>query len=63
MLRGAEERERRYPYPAAKEQLDAVVVASATSVHAEQTMKAIEKGLHVLCEKPLSTTVKQVMYL
>lgn len=34
--------------------LDAIVVASVTSVHAEQTMKAIGKGYHVLCEKPIS---------
>lgn len=38
----------------AKEHLDAVIVASATSVHAEQAIKAIEKGYHVMCEKPLS---------
>jgi myo-inositol 2-dehydrogenase/D-chiro-inositol 1-dehydrogenase len=36
--------------------LQAVVVASATTVHADQAIKAIEKGLHVLCEKPLSTS-------
>lgn len=36
--------------------LQAVVVASATTVHAEQAIKAIERGLHVLCEKPLSTS-------
>ena len=40
--------------------LQAVVVASATTVHAEQAIKAIEKGLHVLCEKPLSTSVEIV---
>lgn len=40
-----------------KEDLQAVVVASVTAVHAEQTLKAIEKGLHVLCEKPLSIDV------
>ncbi|ODM14334.1 hypothetical protein SI65_10258 [Aspergillus cristatus] len=39
--------------------LQAVVVASATSVHAEQAIKAINKGLHVLCEKPLSTRVEE----
>lgn len=36
--------------------LQAVVVASATTVHAEQAIKAIEQGLHVFCEKPLSTS-------
>ncbi|RHZ66745.1 Gfo/Idh/MocA family protein [Aspergillus thermomutatus] len=39
--------------------LQAVVIASATSVHAEQAIKAIERGLHVLCEKPLSISVEQ----
>ncbi|KAI0476159.1 putative oxidoreductase [Xylariaceae sp. FL0804] len=39
-------------------QLQAVVVSSATTVHAEQAIAAIKKGLHVLCEKPLSTSVE-----
>ncbi|KAF5577023.1 myo-inositol 2-dehydrogenase [Fusarium pseudoanthophilum] len=38
--------------------LDAVCVASATAVHAEQTNTAIAAGKHVLCEKPLGTTVE-----
>ncbi|KAL3426595.1 hypothetical protein PVAG01_00104 [Phlyctema vagabunda] len=40
----------------AEPELQAVIVASATTVHAEQAIKAIERGLHVLCEKPLSTS-------
>ena len=43
-----------------KNGLQAVVVASATAVHAEQAIKAIKLGLHVLCEKPLSTSVEVV---
>lgn len=43
-----------------KADLDAVVVASVTAVHAEQTLKAIERGYHVLCEKPLSLDVEVV---
>ncbi|GAB1197212.1 hypothetical protein APSETT444_006503 [Aspergillus pseudonomiae] len=39
--------------------LQAVVIASATSVHAEQAIKAIRRGLHVLCEKPLSINVDE----
>jgi len=37
--------------------LEAVVVATATTVHAEQAIKAIKANKHCLCEKPLSTTV------
>lgn len=40
--------------------LQAVCVASATAVHAEQAIKAIDAGKHVLCEKPLGTTVEVV---
>lgn len=40
--------------------LDAVVIGTATSVHAEEAIKAMEKNLHVLCEKPLSTSVEIV---
>jgi myo-inositol 2-dehydrogenase/D-chiro-inositol 1-dehydrogenase len=43
-----------------KADLEAVVVASVTAVHAEQALKAIEKGYHVLCEKPLSIDVEVV---
>lgn len=42
------------------EGLMAVVIGTATSVHAEEAIKAMEKNLHVLCEKPLSTSVEVV---
>ena len=42
------------------EGLEAVVVASATAVHAEQAIKAIAADKNVLCEKPLSTSVEVV---
>lgn len=37
------------------EGLEAVLIATVTSVHAEFSIKAMEKNLHVLVEKPLST--------
>lgn len=40
--------------------LMAVVIGTATSVHAEEAIKAMEKNLHVLCEKPLSTSIDVV---
>ncbi|OCL13498.1 NAD(P)-binding protein [Glonium stellatum] len=38
--------------------LQAVVIGTATSVHAEEAIQAMEKNLHVLCEKPLSTNIE-----
>ena len=43
-----------------EQELQAVVIASATIVHAEQAIKAIKLGHHVLCEKPLSTNPEVV---
>ena len=40
--------------------LQAVWVSTSTDVHARQTLAGIEKGLHVLCEKPLSTDMEEV---
>ena len=40
--------------------LQAVWVSTSTDVHASQTIAAIEKGLNVLCEKPLSTDIEEV---
>ncbi|KAI1079522.1 hypothetical protein F5B20DRAFT_581304 [Whalleya microplaca] len=40
------------------EGLEAVVVASVTTAHAEQAIKAINADKHVLCEKPLSTSIE-----
>jgi myo-inositol 2-dehydrogenase/D-chiro-inositol 1-dehydrogenase len=40
--------------------LQAVWVSTSTDVHASQTIAAIEKGLNVLCEKPLSTDIDEV---
>ena len=40
-------------------ELDAVVVATPNNTHYPITMKALEHGLHVLCEKPIAMTYAQ----
>jgi predicted dehydrogenase len=40
--------------------LQAVVIGTATSAHVEEAIQAMEKNLHVLCEKPLSTNIEVV---
>lgn len=46
-----------------QEGLQAVVIGTATSVHAEEAIKAMHQGLHVLCEKPLSTSIPVVSFV
>jgi predicted dehydrogenase len=39
--------------------VDALVVATPTSTHAEIVRTALERGIHVLCEKPLCSDLEQ----
>ena len=43
--------------------LDAVVVSSSVNMHFEHAQAAFQKGLHVLVEKPMSTTLAQAREL
>ncbi len=40
--------------------IDAVYIASPNAFHAEQSILAMENGLHVLCEKPAVTSVEEM---
>lgn len=42
----------------ARDDIDAVIIATITPTHARLATKAIEKGLHVLLEKPIAIEVK-----
>ncbi len=41
------------------EDIDAVVISSPNFYHSIQAIKSMEKGKHVLCEKPICLTVKE----
>ncbi|KAK5296478.1 hypothetical protein LTR99_008845 [Exophiala xenobiotica] len=43
--------------------LDAVVVASLSELHYQHTKASLERGIHVLCEKPVTQTVEQLQDL
>ena len=38
--------------------MDALIVSSPVHVHVEPCLKAFERGMHVLCEKPLTHTIE-----
>ncbi len=40
--------------------LEAMVICSGAKFHAEQTLKALERGLHVFVEKPLCSTPEEM---
>ena len=42
---------------AASPQIDAVYIASPNALHFEQCRLFLERGKHVLCEKPMATTL------
>jgi len=47
----------RYEDLVADSELDAIAISTPTTLHAEQTIAALEAGRHVFCEKPLALDV------
>lgn len=43
--------------------LQAVVIASSTNLHVMHTLTSMERGIHVLCEKPVTTDATVVCSL
>lgn len=43
----------------ARDDVDAVIIATPPSLHMEMCLAALEAGRHVLCEKPLARTVEE----
>jgi predicted dehydrogenase len=43
--------------------LDAVIISSTPNVHYAQTKPVLERGLHVLLEKPMTLTLKEAAEL
>lgn len=43
---------------AEEKEIEAVINATPGALHAETTIAAFERGLHVMCEKPMATTVE-----
>ena len=41
-------------------EMDAVIIATPHYAHPEQVMMSLQKGIHVLCEKPAGVYTKQV---
>ena len=41
--------------------LDGIVIATPSALHAEQSIRALEKGLAVFCQKPLGRNADEVM--
>jgi predicted dehydrogenase len=45
------------------EQLDFVDIATAPQVHQEQVLAAVERGVHVLCQKPFAMSMDQALQM
>ena len=47
----------------ANEEIDAIYIAVPNHLHYEMSLKALEAGKYVICEKPFTTTLKEAQHL
>ena len=40
--------------------LQAVIISSLTTLHYQHTVESLQRGIHVLCEKPICQTEDEV---
>jgi predicted dehydrogenase len=52
-----------YDHMLADPEIDAVIIATADAFHVPASIRALEAGKHVLCEKPVGLTVDEVEHL
>jgi predicted dehydrogenase len=60
---GAQKTYNDYDTMLADPELDAVIIATADAFHVPASIKALEAGKHVLCEKPIGVTVEECLVL
>ncbi len=46
-----------------KQKFDVVVIATPNYLHAKQTIQALQKGFHVICEKPLAINTQDALQM
>ena len=46
-----------------EERMEAVIIATPNHLHHPQAMMALEKGFHVICDKPVTISVKEALEL
>lgn len=63
VMHGAERTYNDYDKMLADPDLDAVIIATADAFHVPASLRALEAGKHVLCEKPVGVTVEECLQL
>jgi len=60
---GAQKTYNDYDAMLADPSLEAVIIATADAFHVPASIRALEAGKHVLCEKPVATSLEEALAL